>query len=198
MVITLEKSQSLDNRLTLSGISWEKFGQIEATFADVEGVRFVYFDGLLEIMILGKEHEYYKRTISLLLEAYLRTKNIRFYSGGSATLGNQSMRGRKEPDESYNLYSKKVIPDLVIEVIVTSGNINILEIYHHIGIPEVWFYERGKLTVYSLNDDQYIKASQSNLLPDLDLEVLTRYIIYHDQYDAVTEFVNELSNDDAT
>ena len=76
MVITLEKSQSLDNRLTLSGISWEKFGQIEATFADVEGVRFVYFEGLLEIMILGKEHEYYKRTISLLLESYLRTKNI--------------------------------------------------------------------------------------------------------------------------
>ena len=52
MVVTLEKSQSLDNRLTLPGISWEKFGQIEATFADVEGVRFVYFDGLLEIMIL--------------------------------------------------------------------------------------------------------------------------------------------------
>ncbi|KKI99135.1 Uma2 family endonuclease [Prochlorothrix hollandica] len=193
MVVTLEKPQSLDNCLTLPGITWEKFGQIETTFADIEGVRLIYFDGILEIMILGAKHEYYKRTISLLLDAYLRAKNIRFYSCGSATLGSQSITGRKEPDESYNFYSKKVIPDLVIEVIVTSGNINALEIYRRIGIPEVWFYEEGELTVYSLKEDQYTQVSRSHLLPDLNLEVLTKYMSYHDQYDAVTEFVNELS-----
>ncbi|MBE9174986.1 Uma2 family endonuclease [Synechocystis salina LEGE 06155] len=192
MVVTLEKSQSSDNCLTLTGISWQKFEQIEITFSDVEGVRFVYLDGELGFMILGAKHEYYKRTISLLLEAYLRATNIRFYSGGSATLGDNNITGRKEPDESYNLYSKKDVPDLVIEVIVTSGSINILEIYRRIGIPEVWFYEDGMLKVYSLIDQQYNKVNHSNLLPDLNLEILTQYINYPDQYDAVTEFVNEL------
>ena len=194
MVVTLEKSQSASNSLTLSGISWEKFEQIEASFTDVDGLRFVYLDGVLEIMILGTNHEYYKRTISLLLEAYLRAKNIRFYSCGSATLGDKDITGRKEPDESYSLYSKKDIPDLVIEVIVTSGNINILEIYRRIGIPEVWLYEDGLLTIYSLNNETYFKVSQSGLLSDLNLEFLTKYIDYHDQYDAVTEFINELGN----
>lgn len=192
MTLALEKSQVSHHCLTLPGISWEKFGEIEATFSDLEEVRFVYCDGVLELMILGAEHEYYKRTISLLLEAYLRTKQIRFYSCGSATLGSKTITGRKEPDESYNFYSKKAIPDLVIEVIVTSGSIDILEIYCRIGIPEVWFYEAGVLTIYSLQKGQYIKANPSTVLPDLNLETLTKYIRHPDQYDAVTEFLQAI------
>jgi Uma2 family endonuclease len=67
-----------------------------------------------------------------------------------------------------------------------------LEIYRRIGIPEVWFYEDGLLTVYSLKNTQYFKVNQSELLPELNLETLTKYINYHDQYDAVTEFISEL------
>lgn len=193
MVFTLKKPQSAANHLVLPGVSWEKFEQIETSFVDVEGVRFVYFDGILEIMILGTEHEYYKRTISLLLDAYLRANNIRFYSGGSATLGNKNITGRKEPDESYNFYSRKDIPDLVVEVIIASGNINILEIYRRIGVPEVWFYQDSTLTVYILNEGKYLRAAHSQLLPELNLEVFAKYINYTDQYDAVTEFINELS-----
>ncbi len=142
-------------------------------------------------MILSSEHEYYKRTISLLLEAYLRQKNIRFYSGGSATLGNKQITGQKEPDESYNLYEKKVIPDLLIEVIVTSGNINILEIYKRIGIPEVWFWQDGLLKIYHLQEI-YQQVENSILLPDLDIKLLIKYIDYYDQYDAVNDFLKEL------
>ena len=46
-------------------------------------------------MNLGKEHEYYKSTISLLLEAYFQEKGIRFYKTGSATLGNKHITGQK-------------------------------------------------------------------------------------------------------
>ncbi len=194
MAFTLEKSQSIANHLVLPGVSWERFEQIETSFADMEGVRFVYFDGILEIMILGTEHEYYKRTISLLLDAYLRANNIRFYSGGSATLGNKNITGRKEPDESYSFHSRKDIPDLVIEVIITSGNINILEIYRRIGVPEVWFYQDSTLTVYTLHGEQYLKVDHSQLLPELNLEIFAKYVNHPDQYDAVTKFINELSS----
>lgn len=191
MTTTLEKAIVPNNHLVLTGITWEKFEQIETTFQDIAGVRFIYLDGDLEIIMnLGKEHEYYKRTISLLLEAYLREKGIRFYTGGSATLGNKNITGRKEPDESYTIHSKKDIPDLIIEVIFSSGGIEILEIYKRIGIPEVWLWEDGLLTIYGLKDEQYNKVNQSKLLPELDLKVLNQYINYHDQYDAVTEFIN--------
>jgi len=146
MVVTLEKSPSSDNCVILSGISWEKFEQIETVFEDIKGVHFIYLDGALEIIMSpSKAHEKAKSTIGLLLEAYMRAKKIRFYTMGSLTLGTKEITGRKEPDESYNIQTTKDIPDLVIEVIFTSGNINILEIYRRIGIAEVWLYKNSSL-----------------------------------------------------
>ncbi|MEI6328611.1 MAG: Uma2 family endonuclease [Pseudanabaena sp. ELA645] len=191
MIATIEKIKTNDNHLILTGISWFQFAAIEATFADIEGVRFAYLDGILEIMTLSQEHEDTKCTIGLLLEAYLRESGIRFYKRGSATLGNKQLNGRKEPDESYNLITKKAVPDLVIEVILTSGSIDLLQLYQRIGIPEIWLWEDGVLDVYHLNKS-YQKVERSELFPDLDLNIISKYIIYHDQYDAVTEFIREL------
>jgi Uma2 family endonuclease len=194
MTTLLESLQVPTNKLVLDGISWEKFEQITTTFQDIEGVRFIYLDGELEIVMSPSQaHEDAKSTIGVLLEAYMKVKKIRFYRRGSATLGKKEITGRKEPDESYNIHSKKEIPDLVIEVIITSGDINILEIYRRIGIPEVWFYQNNLLIVYILKNEQYIKANHSQLLPELNLETFTKYINYPDQYDAVTEFINNLS-----
>lgn len=191
MTTTLEKTLSQEQYLILSGISWLQLEAIEAAFENVAGVRFVYLDGLLEIMTISPEHEDTKGTIRALLETYMREKGIRFYIRGSATLGSQELGARKEPDESYNLATKKAIPDLVIEVVFTSGGIDKLQLYKRIGIPEVWFWEDGILNVYHLKEE-YERLERSELLPDLDLSVLGRYISYHDQYDAVTEFIKVL------
>jgi Uma2 family endonuclease len=191
MIATIEKIKIKDNHLILTGISWFQFAAIEATFADIEGVRFAYLDGILEIMTLSQEHEDTKSTIGLLLEAYLRESGIRFYKRGSATLGNKQLNGRKEPDESYNLTTKKAIPDLVIEVILTSGSIDLLQLYQRIGVPEVWLWEDGILEIHHLNQN-YQKVERSELFPDLDVNIMSKYIIYHDQYDAVAEFIREL------
>ena len=193
MTKLLETSQTNSNKLALDGISWEKFEQIETIFQDIEGVRFIYLDGELEIIMSpGQAHESIKSLIGNLLETYMRHKGIRFYMWGSTTLGNKEITGRKEPDESYNIYSKKDIPDLVIEVIITSGDIDILEIYRRIGIPEVWFYQNSVLTVYSLKNQQYLKVNKSQLLSELNLEIFTKYVNSPDQYDAVTEFIKTL------
>jgi Uma2 family endonuclease len=191
--LTREKKITQEDLLALSGISWSKFEEIEAAFSDIAGVRFIYLDGVLEIMTLSPEHEDTKSTIGLLLEAYMREQEIRFYTRGSATLGSQEIGGRKEPDESYNLETKKAIPDLVIEVILTSGAIDKLELYKRIGIPEVWFWEDGVLQVHHLQEE-YNQLEYSQLLPDLDLNLLAKYITYHDQYDAATEFLRELKS----
>jgi Uma2 family endonuclease len=193
MTILLESTKISANKLFLDNISWEKFEQIARIFEDIEGVKFIYLDGKLEIfMSPSRRHEDSKSNISILLDAYLRAKKIRFYRQGSATLGNREITGRKEPDESYNIYSKKDVPDLVIQVIVTSGDINILEIYRRIGIVEVWFYQDNLLRVFSLKNEQYFQVDKSQLLPELNLEVLTKYINYPDQYDAVTEFIESI------
>ncbi|MDY6782810.1 MAG: hypothetical protein SW833_09740 [Cyanobacteriota bacterium] len=43
-----------------------------------------------------------------------------------------------------------------------------------------------------MRDNRYERINRSELLPDLDIELLSRYITYHDQYDAVEEFTQIL------
>ena len=106
----------------------------------------------------------------------------------------RSARGKVILEKPYLIIveAKKDIPDLIIEVIFTSGNIKILEIYKRIAIPEVWVWEDGLLKIYTLKNYEYNQVNQSQLLPELDIQVFTQYINYHDQYDGVTEFINYL------
>lgn len=188
MTTTLDESITCQNLLLILYVTWNQLETIESSFQEIGGIRFTYLDGVLQIMNLSLEHEEAKFIIDALLTAYMRVKGIRFYGRGSATIGNKAIGGKKEPDQSYNIHCKKAIPDLVIEVVVSSGGINTLNLYQRIGIPEVWFWEDGVLSVYHLQDN-YSQVEKSVLLPDLDLKILTQYITYHDQYDAVTEFL---------
>ncbi len=194
MTVAIRSAKINDTNCTIQGVSWLQFESIEAAFSSVEGVRFVYLDGVLEIMTLSPMHKEIKSTIGLLLEAYLRHSKIRFYKRGSATLGNRDLGGRKDPDESYNFNLKKDIPDLVIEVVLTSGNINILDLYLRLGIPEVWYWEDGVLNVYGLVKDKqvYENVKASRFFPDLNLNILAKYITYYDQYEAIAEFIKQL------
>ncbi len=192
MTVAIRSAKINDTNCTIQGVSWLQFESIEAAFSSVEGVRFVYLDGVLEIMTLSPEHEEIKSTIGLLLEAYLRHSGIRFYKRGSATLGSRDLGGRKEPDESYNFNLKKDIPDLIIEVVLTSGYINILDLYARMGIAEVWYWEDGKLKVYDLEEQVYKNVKASRFFPDLNLNILAKYITYYDQYEAIADFIKEL------
>ena len=177
----------------ISNVSWEQFEEIDHSFADIAGIKFAYLDGTLEIMTISPEHEDAKATIGVLLEAYMRAKNIRFYRRGGPTLGRREQGARNEPDESYNLGTRKPYPDLAIEVVITSGGINKLEGYKRMGVPEVWVWEDGTLKIHLLRDDYYEKANYSELLLDLPIDIFCRYMTYHDQYDAVTEFTSAIA-----
>ncbi|MEH1787837.1 MAG: Uma2 family endonuclease [Nostoc sp.] len=148
----------------LYNVSWEQLEQLDVTLAGTSA-RLTYLDNILEIMSpLSDDHEDSKKTLAMLLEVYMRTKKIRFYGRGSATIGKQEDKTRREPDESYNLGAKKPIPDLILEITVTSGGINKLEIYRRLRVPEVWFWEDGLLSVYCLQGDSYIKVSRGSIL----------------------------------
>jgi Uma2 family endonuclease len=178
-------------------ITWSQFEAIDHAFASVPGVKLCYLDGQLEIMPISEEHEEIKATLSLLLEAYFRYLGIRFYKRGGPSLGSRELKSRNEPDESYNLDSRKPFPDLVIEVVMSSGGLNKLEGYSRMGIREVWFWEDGKISIYYLEigsdtETTYRQVDSSVLIPDLSLDKLCQFILFHDQYDAVEAFVQEI------
>ncbi len=55
-----------DSQLSLLGVTWSQFELLESSFSGIGGVKFVYFDGVLEIMTPSPDHEDYKSTIGLL------------------------------------------------------------------------------------------------------------------------------------
>jgi Putative restriction endonuclease len=101
----------------------------------------------------------------------------------------KSLGARKEPSESYCLGERKPIPDIAIEITVTSGGIDVLEIYRRIGVQEVWFWEDGVISVYCLRSTGHELVRQSELLPELDLRSLEFHSRMADQYDAVDAFI---------
>ncbi|HSF76325.1 MAG TPA: Uma2 family endonuclease [Microcoleus sp.] len=182
-----------DGCIRFSDVSWEQFEAIEAAFKDFRGVKFFYLDRLLQIMTVSPEHAIIKKTLCMLLEAYMRANGIRFYGKGGPTLGNRELGGRKEPDDSYDIGTPKIVPDIAMEVLITSGGINTLEFYKRLGVREVWFWQNSQLSIYYLTGKNYQEIARSTFLPDLDLELLLRCANMPDQYDAVTELLANIS-----
>lgn len=173
----------------IHNVTWEQLEEIDRSLEDLPGLKLIYLDGTLEIMPIGEEHEEAKATMRMLLEAYLRAKSIRFYSRGGPTLGRKDQKARNEPDECFNIGTRKQFPDLVFEVTVTSGGVDRLEGYRRMEVAEVWFWEDGVLSIYRLRSHGYEQVSNTELIEQFPLDLFTRYITYYDQYDAVDEFL---------
>ncbi|MBC6430272.1 Uma2 family endonuclease [Nostoc sp. HG1] len=177
--------------VTVADVSWEEFKGIEAQLKDNPNVRLSYLSGILEIMSpIGEKHEYVKRTLGYLLEAYMREFGIRFYGRGGFTLEEPGYASGT-PDESYCIGSNKETPDIVIEIIVTSGSINRKKLFKPKKVPEVWFWKSDQIKIFRLNaSGEYEEVNRSGFLPNLDPALLLQYIGHPDQYDAVAEFIS--------
>lgn len=77
---------------------------------------------------------------------------------------------------------------MAIEVVLSSGGVDKLAVYKKLGIREVWFWKNRRFEVYHLRGDEYEKIHQSELLPDLNLELLAYYVEQPDPLEAVLEF----------
>ncbi|NJL20871.1 MAG: Uma2 family endonuclease [Leptolyngbyaceae cyanobacterium SM1_3_5] len=178
-----------EQRLVLNGISWQQYELFLATLGDdFPNLRLSYLEGMLEIMTTSPEHEELKKIIGMLLEAYFQEARIRFHAIGSATFRKAMKLRGLEPDECYCLGQKKEFPDIAIEVVLSSGLVNKLDIYQGLGVTEVWQWQAGQFQIHHLRSTQYEVIAKSELLPDLDLSLLSSYVKPDDQFDAVMAF----------
>ncbi|MFM6244267.1 MAG: Uma2 family endonuclease, partial [Dolichospermum sp.] len=171
-----------------SDLTWREFKAVEQLI-DRPGLRLSFLDGVLEIRKMpGKKHETIKERIGALLEIYLEFLGLDFTPTGSVTLENEFEKVKREGDKSYELGANRKHPDLVIEVVVSSGGIDKLEAYKRLKIPEVWFWMNDELLFYSLGNDGYETVSKSQLLPNLDVDLLMRCINIENHAQALREF----------
>ena len=178
-----------EQRVVLEGASWHQYERLLATLGnDFPALRLSYLESTLELRTNSPEHEELKTMIGMLIEAYFQETRTRFHGIGSATFRSVAKQRGLEPDECYCLGQKKEFPDLAIEVVLSSGMVDKLDIYQGLGVTEVWVWEAGRFSLYHLRSDGYEQIETSELLPGCDVKLLASYVKPAEQFDAVMAF----------
>ena len=179
--------RSIDQRVVLRGVDWSQYEAVLAMRGESAAVRIAYLEGVLELMSPSQDHERLKTTLARLVEAYAEELGLELEGIGSWTLKRQEHERGVEPDECYSLGPVREVPDLAIEVIWTSGGLDKLEIYRRLGVREIWLWRRGEIEVYVLHGDRYERAPRSELLPQIDLDLVRSLLDAPSQSAAVRE-----------
>ena len=178
-----------EQRMRLSGISWETYERLLAEHEGRQSPRFTYDRGELEIMVISFEHERANRLLHDLFTVLAEERGIDFVNAGSTTLKRRDLDRGFEPDtciyiqNAARVRGKRRIelprdppPDLVIEVDITSPSIDKMEIYMAMGVAEVWRYDATSLRFFALQGGKYVARAESTVLPGLTSEVASRLL----------------------
>ncbi|QYO64929.1 Uma2 family endonuclease [Leptolyngbya sp. 7M] len=179
MTQALEKPRSSEDTVAVYyDRTWKQFKCIQKGLEGHPGVRLSFYEGVVEVFMPGQPHEIFKKVIAALLEAFVFEWNIRIIPTGSVTQEREGVASA-QAGESYCFGDAKPIPDLSIEVIFTSGSVTKLKRYQALGVPEVWLWEDGLLTLHRLGENGYtrIYRSQISELVNLDIELLSHCVL---------------------
>jgi Uma2 family endonuclease len=180
-----------EQRIVLEGVTWQQYDALVALFINqFPALRMTYLEGTLELMTTSPEHERLKKTIARLIEAFAEELDLDLNGYGSATFRQQAAARGLEPDECYCLGELDEVPDIALEIVITSGGIDKLEVYKGLRVQEVWFWQNQQLSIYGLVDPDsgYKSLSRSQLLPQLDGALLASYVNRTSQTQAVKAY----------
>lgn len=165
-----EHVPTADERIVMSNISRDTFEAILRSKGEKRRPKVTYLEGTLELMSPSRQHEQIGRTLGDILNAYFAYLGLEFNNYGSWTVSSSDDKATLEPDECYVFGDQsKHRPDLAIEVVWTSGGIEKLDVYRHIGVPEVWFWIDDVITFHILTDAGYRQEERSRCAPGLEL-----------------------------
>jgi Uma2 family endonuclease len=172
------KADDRDQVVVMREVPWSLYQTLLHARGERPRPRLAYLDGELEIMTTSRRHEIAKSVLARLLEAWVEVRGGELNCVGNAREQREPEQAGLEPDESYFVgpIVDELAPDLAIEVVQTSGGIDKLEIYRRLGVREVWFWIEQKLWLYRLVGGKYRRHARSTLFPELDLEVLARFV----------------------
>ncbi len=179
-----------EQRFVQSGVSWQSFKAIQSGFASFPGVCLFYYEGELEILSTSPEHEIVKGNLGYLLEDFMLNQGLEFVATGSFSQEREAVAA-VQANESYCFPIKKAIPDLAIEIVITSGGPDNLRRYRALGVQEVWFWEQGAIQIYRLGEAGYQPIRESAWVPGLDLKRLAQCAAIESCSQAIREFRQE-------
>lgn len=183
-----------EQRVTLQNISWQFFEAMLNELGIASNARLAYDQGNLEIMSPLFAHEHIKRLLERCVETLCEELNLPIRSAGSLTCKRQDLLKGIEPDSCFYIQTEPLIrhlqnidlerdspPDLILEVDFSNSSLNKEPIQLALGIPEVWRYAGGHLTIKRLQqgqsgENQYRVMTVSPTFNDLPLIEIPQFL----------------------
>jgi Uma2 family endonuclease len=188
-----------DHIVLLRNATWSDYQRMLELRGERPVPRVAYLNGVLQLMSPSREHEEIKSMLGRLVETWCLARGVEFRVFGSWTLENREEERGVEPDECY-VFSDDADPkqpDLAIEVIWTSGGLDKREIYRALGVQELWFWRRGKITAFALRGRRYEEIPSSLVLPGIDLAQLVTFLDRPTVSKAIRDYQAALRGDPA-
>lgn len=180
VAVPLQADDDHERRFVLHGVPWWTYVALRDALDDHSGLKMTYLRGALELMSPSLLHEDAKKIIARLLEVWVMERDVDLRGFGGATFRQEAKQRGLEPDECYKLgkLEDDDVPDIAIEVTVTAGLVDKMAVYAGLEVPEVWEWRptTNTIVVHRLIDDRYERADRSQILPDLDLAELSRFV----------------------
>jgi Uma2 family endonuclease len=178
-----------DQRVIITGVSWETYERLLADFGDSHAARMAFDQGTLEIMAPSFAHERPLQLMVQLVEILAEVRDMDMVSAGSTTFKREDLARGFEPDASFYIQHAGDVrgnaeidldndppPDLVIEIDITHPSLDKFPIYAAIGIPEVWRYAEQRVSVYRRDANGYAVEDSSTVLPGVTSHQLTQLV----------------------
>ena len=192
-------------RQLVPDVKWDEYEQLLEELSD-HAVRISYTEGVLELMGPLYRHEKYKDFVLRAVAILTRALGLKLESGGSTTLKHKELKRGAEPDTCFyiqhaaHMIGKETIdlktdppPDIVVEIDITSPPYGKLDIYAHLGVPELWRYDGKQFRIFELLAGTYIEREASVTFPRLTGRDMQSFIEQCDRQgqDAALESVQE-------
>jgi len=178
-----------EERMVLRNVSWGTYARILEDHLDCSSPRFTYDQGVLEIMTVSAEHEWYNRLISDLVKLLARELRIDLLDLGSATFRRESAKQGFEPDSCFYVTHAREVrgkeridleadppAEIVVEVAVTRPSVSKFPICAAFGVPEIWTYDGSRLRMYQLSGPEYLEQPFSRVLRGLNANQLSEFL----------------------
>ena len=166
-----------EKRLLFGSLNWQRYQTLRETLSPERKFRFTYLYGTLEVTLPLEIHEFSARLIELFVRILVVELGMKIKTMGSTTLDREALDRSAEPDAAYYIQNQPLVagrdvnleqdppPDLVVEIDITHTDIDKLQLYAAMGVPEFWRYNGEVWRIYYLREGIYEELGQSKTFP---------------------------------
>jgi len=165
-------------RVVVRNVGWVEYLQAAAAFDGQRSVRLTYDRGVMEIMVIGYEHDFGDRSLFMFVMLLAKGFGKAFWPGGQTTLRRKDLLKGAEADEIFWIDHASAMvgaknldltlhppPDLAVEVDVSRRSARRLRVLAGLGVPEVWQSRPDALLFLGLVGNGYVEIDRSRSFP---------------------------------